>query len=409
MSKRILAICHSAGDSQAIISTAKSLSSKKISTTVLVIGKMAKTKVSEELEQTKNAESPYLDMLDIDLLCEEKPIQNDLLKLSGTDLEKLIQAIENKKFDGLLVGTPSYVSPDKQTIIPQQILERLSTGLPSAVFSDYAFYEDKHTLSKDKWFNLATKFLVPFKKAIEAFKANHENTVVVGLPAIDSLKLKYAPWVENEPQTREAILKKLASAKLDTAHPFVFVAGGKAGDEDLIEALAIASKEVPDLKIYIGVHPAAEHSYIAKLQTIIDQHQKNNIMSILPKGSIETDEAVYLSQGVISVSSTVSTTTAACGKLAAYFQQDKNPEDSSVPYIVADRHNARFYSTRNELITFLKEAKAASYKINANQVIVHKSASDNIADTIEDMLEEEEAKTSLLVREQRAFRKIGLG
>lgn len=386
MTKKILAICHSMGDSQAILSTAKSLSSKEIFTTVLVIGKTAKAKVSEAIQQMKELETPYLDMLDADALCEGKPIESDSLSLSSTDLDQLIQIIENKHFNGLLVGTPSYVEADKQNLIPQQILGKLNQSIPAAVFSDYAFYDDKHTLSQNRWFDLATKFLVPFKKAIDSFKADADKTSIVGLPAIDNIKLKYAQWLNNEPNKTLEIGKKFIAAKLEADHPFVFVAGGKAGDENLIEALAKACEEVPGLKIYIGVHPAAENVYIEKLQAIIDQQDKSKIMSILPKGVIETDEVVYLSQGVLSVSSTVSTTFAACGKLAAYFQEGKNPEDPTIPYIVSDLDNARFYSKKNELITFLKEAKETSCKIKAEQLVVQKSAADNIADEVEKIM-----------------------
>ncbi len=387
MTKKLLAICHSAGDTQPILSAAKILADRDVHTSILVIGQAAKDQITQALKTfTKNQLN--ISLVDIDKLCEEKPIENKLLSLSDKQLESLTQDLQKSAFDGLLVGTPSYILVDQQSQIPKQILEKLAPHLPSAVFSDYAFYDPLHTLSKDKWFSLADKFLVPFKKAIGVFKADPDKTEVVGHPAIDNMKTKYAHWLKDEKVILDTIHQKMNQIDLDSSQPFVFVAGGKAGDESLIESLAIACQQVPNLKIYIGVHPAAEQTYIEQLQEIIDSNKMRHALKILPKGKIDTDEMVYLSNAVMSISSTVSASSAACSKLAAYFQENKERTDLSVPYILDDFDNARFYNNKAELVTFLKDAAEKSRKIKADSVVVEITAAEKIADAVQTLMKQ---------------------
>lgn len=385
MPKHVLAICHSAGDTQAIVATAKVLAKRETNTTILVVGKTARDQLTKAMESFANEKS-WIKMLDIDSLSEEKPITNNLLSISEPKLFDVCSELRKHKYDGLLVGTASYVLADQQSTLAQQILSQLAPNIPSAVFSDYAFYDPLHTLSKERWFKLADKFLVPFKKAIEAFQADIEKSVVVGHPSVDVTKEKYTQWLNEEKSIIEKIHAKLTKINLNPEHEFVFVAGGKAGDEPLIESLCIACQEVPSLKIYVGVHPGAEQAYIDKLQAIIHERLVGEQIKILPKNTIETDEVVYLANGVVSISSTVSTTAAACGKLSAYFQKGKSPTDLSVPYIIDDKINAAFYTENSQLITFLLNTSKASKKLKHEDLAIDKTASELIADEMKHLM-----------------------
>lgn len=382
---KILAVCHSVGDTQVILESAKEMAKNAIHTSILVVGSAAKTKVEAYLKTLNTSEEQSIFMLDIDeKLPEIKPISKNISILDENSIEQLSEKIKLSEYAGLLIGTPSYAMVDKQCDIPEQLLTQWGKTLPSAVVSDYAFYDPQHHIVTHSWFKNATKFLVPFAKAKEAFgQTENTNTIVVGHPTVDAAKKLYRQWVLERKEELDSRIETVKSnLKLQPDQKFIFVAGGKAGDEAMIQALAQTCKSYPKIQIFLGMHPAAETSYLSAIEKLIENCEQIRFM---PK-NISTDEAVYVANGVITVSSMVGTTASACTKLAAFYQEDKLSDDISIPFIVADSDLAQFCSTPNDFLPFYKRVMERSAVITESDLVSTTSASENIANEMQSLV-----------------------
>lgn len=377
---KLLAVCHSVGDCQVVFETAKELASQHLLTSILTVGAAARSKIQALLEGFNNEASKLISVIDIDdILPESSPIKQNALSLNDSDIKLLTEKIDIENFSALLVGTPSYVNASVQCHIPEQLLTAWAPILHSTVISDYAFYDPEHSLSKNRWFMKAKQFLLPFTKAIEAFKASPETTAVVGHPSVDASKALYLSWtkerVNGYDERFAAIREKL---HIDHSEKFVFVAAGKAGDEAMVEALTKVIRLFPNIKVNLGMHPAATEAYLKSIEQIIIDAKCDKQIKILPKGLVTTDEAVYAAEGVITVSSTVGTQAAACGRLSAFYQEGKKSDDPSVPYVVAEGL-ATFHAQAVELVPFFLKVNESQGLMLETNLTTTTSAAKHIA------------------------------
>ncbi len=387
MTHQLLAVCHSVGDSQVIFETAKEMLKleKSVSTTILVVGTAARQKINALLTELTAKEASFIKLLDIDeLLSETLPIKNNALNLDAAAIQQLTQAVHIESFNALLVGTPSYAKADEQCSIPEQLLTAWSPLLHSTVVSDYAFYDPAHLLAKNRWFSKAKEFFLPFSKAKTAYDVTDDMATVVGHPAIDAAKKLYHNWaqervIKDEKEYDQRYIDIRNKLDLKTDEKFIFVAAGKAGDEELLKALTQVVKTYPKIKIFFGMHPAASEEYLTSLQQQIDTAGCTEQVKILPKGKVTTDEAVYAAEGVMTVSSTVGTVAATCGKLAAFYQEGKKQEDPSIPYIVADSDLAIFSTEHKELLSFFERVSQSQGLMSKDKLVCETTAAENIA------------------------------
>jgi hypothetical protein len=378
---KLLAVCHSIGDSQVIFESAKEMAKDQIETTILVIGSASRSKIQALVSGLPDSEKSKIAMLDLDeILPDLRPIQNNHLTLNETSLERLTDKVDVSQYSGLLIGTPSYVKASEQCDIPEQLLTQWGKTLQSAVVSDYAFFDPNHHLAKHRWFEKAKKFLLPFAKAKLAFGVDDKNSAVVGHPSIDAAKKLYQQWIRDRIEDKDPrILDVKSKLGIQDDQKFIFVAGGKADDEAMIKALAQTCKTHPEIQIFLGMHPAASQDYLSSLQEIINENTVEQQIKFMPKGAVTTDEAVYAADGVFTVSSTVGTTAGACGKLVAFYQEGKSSDDISIPYIVSDCSSAHFYSSNKELLTHYQRVKEGSSCIQEANVELETTAAQNIA------------------------------
>lgn len=378
---KVLAVSHSIGDSQVIFESAKELAKDGTETTILVVGQAARGKIDALL---KASQSDFITMIDLDeTLPESQPIKNNQLTLSLSDIAQLTEAIDVQSYSALLMGTPSYVKVEEQSEIQQQLLNAWSCIIHSTVVSDYAFYDPNHHLASRRWFEKASKFLLPFSKAKDSYGVSEEQAVIVGHTSVDATKSLYAAWINERINDLDPKIRSVRDRLGIQEHEkFIFVAAGKAGDEDMVKALANTCKEYPAIKIYLGMHPAADASYLETIQQIIIQNNLQNQMLFVPKGLVTTDEAVYAADGVMTVSSTVGTTAGACGKPVAFYQEGKSQFDSSVPYIVADCDSVTFCTSSEQLLPFYTQIMSRSNKIAAENVALGTTAAEKIATEI---------------------------
>lgn len=382
----LLAICHSVGDSAIIIEIAKKLAEESIKTTILFVGSAARKRIECE----KKLPVDFIDVLDLDeSLPDVKPIAHSYLKLEETEMRELINKLDVKKFDAVLVGTPSYVKKNEQCDIPEQLLIEISKVIYSVVVSDYTFYDPEHHLATRKWFNRAKKFLVPFEKAIAAFglksekKTNELQTIVVGHPSIDAVKVLYQNWFsqsqsdESCEQKRNGIREK---SNVQFKDKFLFVAGGKAGDEAMIRALANICEQFLEIQIRIGMHPAATKEYLFDIQKIIDENKRQDQIAFLPELT-NTYEAVFAADGVMTVSSTVGTIAADCDKFVSFYQEGVPEESLIIPYIV-DGKKAFLHTKKDQLYSFFQLVKESSKPMTEKNVALEGTAVEKIVNEL---------------------------
>jgi hypothetical protein len=387
MTNKILAVCTSVGDTQGIIFSAKELACKKIKSDILVVGEAAQKKMKES--HLSDLEKEYITFLDLDeILNKTSPIANKILKLSKEDIKDIEKSIFIKDYDGLLVGTPSYTKVDEQSEIPEQLLRLFAPYLPSAVVSDYGFYDKDHHVNTRRWFNIADKLLVPFGKAIEVMKTNILKAIPVGHPSIDDMREKFVSWIKerNDEKNDTNIHATREKLGIETDQKFIFVAGGKADDEEMVKALLNTCQKFPKIKIRMGVHPAADSAYLEKLNKMIDDAKCNKQFTILEKGVITTDEAVYASNGVLTVSSTVGTAAAACTKPVGFYQPGKKLIDDSLPYAIGEYNNAGLYTNEEDLLLFFKKVKETTEEIPLKDLVGSGKAAENIANEVQKLI-----------------------
>ncbi len=146
----------------------------------------------------------------------------------------------------------------------------------------------------------------------------------------------------------------------------------------MVRALANTCQQFPQIQIRLGMHPFASNEYLSSIQTIIDENKAHDQMKFMNK-SVNTDEAVYAADGVMTVSSTVGTTAAACGKLVAFYQENATINSPSIPYIVDDCAKAIFCTEQNHLLSFYETVKADSKPMAKEDVVFTEAAADKIS------------------------------
>lgn len=379
----LLAVCHSVGDSQVIFESAKEMSNQGVITSILTVGNTAKNKIQELLQKQQGNAAKLISIIDIDqILPESSPIKHNLLSLDKNDIEQLTKHLKITQFNALLIGTPSYIKASEQCEIPEQLLTAWAPLVHSTVVSDYAFYDPEHTLSKNRWFLKAQQFLLPFTKALDAFKAPKESTAIVGHPSVDASKALYLSWANERTNGHD---KRFTSVReklqILNTEKFVFVAAGKAGDEAIVEALTKVIKLFPNIKVGFGMHPGASEDYLKRIEQIIVDAKCDKQLRILPKGLVSTDEAVYAAEGVMTVSSTVGTQAAACAKLTAFYQEGKQKDDPSIPYIVNEGF-ATLHTQAVELVPFFLKVNESQGLMLKTNLTTTSTAAKNVAEKL---------------------------
>jgi len=279
----ILLICHSVGDANIIIQTARKLSEKEAANIhLLVIGQAAKNRVEAE-KFSKNIKVTYLN----EIL--QKPFSDfDNRPLNEEEFSQVVDCLDSWKIDSALIGTPSLNDAGAPFQIAAYLAERLQHGL---FYNDYLFYEEKHLYWKkiaEKGWTEKYRWLLPLPQAQKKFKEKNLDlkTEVVGHLALAAIR-------ENKEDSN-----KLRSGLQDNSqNRLVFISGGKSVKEDLqlLSAIteALKEKRFSNIDVRIGLHPGLVskdlNDYLTKMvQHLLQNPVKNSIQFIIDPSKRES-------------------------------------------------------------------------------------------------------------------------
>jgi hypothetical protein len=272
-----LFVCHSTGDSNALIATAKELIKKNSRHQIVffIIGKAA----IKQIEQLKEASFLNLNVkanFVFHIIEDSLIAKSESAALTENDFESiktdLIQLIKKYEITNALVGTPSL----NHASLPFQMAEYLTNHFKEdhlLIYNDYLFKEKAHgywNMLDQDWAREITH-LVPLPTAKNAITKINPflRAEIVGHPAID-ISLSEAPV--NKKEIREALA-------VDEKQALIFISGSKnfSQDKDLLTSLfpllEQASKESSfDFELRLGIHPgiADAKAYITEILSLIN-------------------------------------------------------------------------------------------------------------------------------------------
>ena len=264
--EQVLLVCHSQGDTETLLDTARALKEQSKPYQFLAVGHVAKRKLKEE--------EAYIEIDDS---------FKDSQELSEQQRSELIDSLNAKLKNGdgeLIFGRAIVGTPSQQTDVPMQIadwcMEELGNNKNKvAISNEYLFFDEKHVF----WDQIRDKrhtrdnyhVLVPTNDArgqVQSFNDKAEVSVV-GHMAFDRQQ-------SVDPNT---INQRREDLNIKDGNHFVFFAGGKNSEEDketltsLLEALRDKSEIKKQTQIRIGMHPAVENktNYLEKLSSLIQK------------------------------------------------------------------------------------------------------------------------------------------
>lgn len=293
----VLLVCHSQGDTETLLDTARALKKQSKPYQFLAVGHVAKRKLKEE--------EAYIEIDDS---------FKDSQKLSEQQRSELIDSLNAKLKNGdgeLIFGRAIVGTPSQQTDVPMQIadwcMEELGNNKNKvAISNEYLFFDEKHVF----WDQIRDKrhtrdnyhVLVPTNYTRDQVKSFNDkvDVSVVGHIAFDRQQSVDKDTIK---QHRKDL--NIEDDNIKDGNHFVFFAGGKNSEEDkeTLTSLLEALRDKPEIKeqtqIRIGMHPAVKNkkNYLEELSSVIQEGDPVQFI-ITPKFKAELEKELESNQDV---------------------------------------------------------------------------------------------------------------
>lgn len=278
----ILFVCHSIGDSNVLLESArKVLDKSQDKLVILTIGQAAKTSVEKLATDDKLKQAKQVKILSLaNILGEEEMQQLENKALSESQLAKLKSALEKYEITKALIGTPSQINAQAALQIAEIIAAQV-TPESGYIFNDYFYKENNHcywhaleqkSTTETDWRKQYT-WLAPLPKAEDAILKTNSllKTLVTGHPGIDAVLEQKQPDTDIIAGYRRALSSK--------DHAILFISGTKDLSDDktlLQEFLTVLAKEENlKLQIRVGLHPGNQNleNYILEMLAMLEAKQ----------------------------------------------------------------------------------------------------------------------------------------
>ncbi|OGT67677.1 MAG: hypothetical protein A3J38_09515 [Gammaproteobacteria bacterium RIFCSPHIGHO2_12_FULL_45_9] len=256
---KILCICHSTGDTQALLKTAQLLRNRGNEVLLLPIG--------EPAYRATAADTGRITLPDI--------IDTFPVTLTDTQEQAFHAWAATQDFSHALIGTPS-LNHVQTAFQMAKVLTTLLAPQAVSIYNDYLYEEPAHTY----WQSLRTSLQpwhhqVQWLTSLPAMQRALPETLQAHSQTVGHLNIDGAttsPNLATVTETRQAL------AVPDT-HQLLFISGSKNAAEDaaLLEAVAqaiAANSTLPPLAIRLGLHPGTADlpGYVAAMNAVIDRH-----------------------------------------------------------------------------------------------------------------------------------------
>lgn len=408
-----LFVCHSAGDNQVILETARKLLPKtKEAIYFLTVGKTAESSFKKLSEKDDSIKKNTYHLSEILQLNETDALTIDNDALSPKQLEQIQIFLNRLNITKALIGTPSQIKAAAPFQIAEYLANQLKVGL---VYNDYLYKENAHLywqiLAEEKQWQTKYQWLLPLKTAKEELRKINTTvkSEIVGHPSIDTV----INQTESNPN-KEKILNSLQVSEKQT---LLFISGTKNFEEDkalLNELLHTISKNnFSNIEIRLGIHPGSEklQEYIQGLSNMIQQYANTSAANctkfiitdalakkidltkvdstLLCRANVNGDEAADVAAGVAcAVPATLLNKSAIKGVPAYYYQSDKKPYLPSDRLFVGKDNTASFFkklSEKKSPITISKE-KLSLPPENAADIMANKLNANILSNFLEQQL-----------------------
>jgi len=334
---KILLMATTIGDSNAIYQIAQEFNKDEgNNVTIVALGKLA----ADKLQSLKLLDRP-ITVINAPELKEFSHMAlngNFPTDLKDEQLDSLYQILGD--FDAVLAGTPSPNASDGSiSRVGFQLMSRYTHAL-TGVYNDYLFYEPSHPFwpvaNKEKLDHI---FMYSDSSFQDVPAIGKKVTALYTHPALEQARIRA---MQVSPT---AISEYRAKLEIAVEQTLIFVPGGKAGDEELINSIGAALKQIEPkahMQVRIGLHPAASPQYRQILTNCIEELGMSENIALISAGALQSnDQALLAAEAVIGQESTMVAEGYAIGKPSVYVS---NKNFYAAPVVSA-----------NKLVTFFRD------------------------------------------------------